>query len=160
MNKTFSRLTVLAGLLLFLLSFPESSRSEFERVLPAAISQVEIFSLEPFPRWDLLKKHFHGVAVLGMTRVRSAEEISALIAAFQRDVAEGRSVAHCFHPRHGLRIVSSQGTIDVVICFECSAAHIIRGETETTVAIDRTSGPLFDEMLRRAGVKLSQKAAP
>ncbi len=124
-------------------------------------SKITLFSLDPdIQPARLFAKKFHGYRVLGQTDVTdhiSRERVAATITNAIRDF--NGLVAACFNPRHGVRIITPQGTTyDFVICFECNSVAIYEGEKSLPgVSITGTSKPL-DDLLRVAKIKLADPA--
>lgn len=62
---------------------------------------------------------FHGWPILkecSISPSNGAELLDELLS----DAASANSpLVDCFNPRHGLRVASSSGTVDYLICFEC-----------------------------------------
>jgi hypothetical protein len=75
--------------------------------------------------------------------------------AFRND---GR-VAACFNPRHGIRASREGKTIDLVICFECLQVYVYAEEGRQGSFLTTSSPqPVFDQVLREAGVPLAKGA--
>ena len=72
-------------------------------------------------------------------------------------VGLSRSVAACFIPHHGLRIKSSERTIDLVICFHCSQVQLFENGalSRESIQISRSPQQTFDDILRAASVPMS-----
>ncbi|MCX6848442.1 MAG: hypothetical protein NTY98_05945 [Verrucomicrobia bacterium] len=77
---------------------------------------------------------FHDYPVLGICKITAAAELEAVRKAVKALDAAGRQwsggIVMCFNPRHGLRVRSGGRTCDLLICYECSAAHIYRDDAE------------------------------
>jgi hypothetical protein len=92
--------------------------------------EIEIIALDPIIKFDENKKcippksAFHGFAILATARVTDTKEIQRLAESLGKAINAGKSSALCFSPRHALRIKKSDCDIDVVVCFECSAAQV------------------------------------
>ena len=92
--------------------FPDDSDQVFNRG-----EKVTLYSLEPKESIDGSGK-FHGYRILKETQIDGSSRQSLL----KRSLTNGMVGSHgaaCFNPRHGLRIVDGEKTVDVVICFEC-----------------------------------------
>lgn len=93
------------------------------------VKQLELYSLAPRGKDDSEPKQtqetFHGWRVLGKTTIPD----SRLQSKISRKLTEGLESQHggraaCFEPHHGLRIVTDEGTTDMVICFMCDQVNI------------------------------------
>ena len=139
---------------------PKRLLPEVAQALESA-SSITLLSLDPnIQDARPFTKKFHHYRVLGQTDVTdlgSQERVATAIKNAVRDF-NGLSAA-CFNPRHGVRIVTPQGTTyDFVICFECNSVAIYEGEERVpNVGITGSSAPL-DELLRAAKIKLAEPA--
>lgn len=119
----------------------------------------ELISLQPTQ--DESENGFHGWQVLGKTIVERSETRRDLVAAFRKGVQENKGIAAgCFQPRHAIRVVRGETTIDFVICFECMNVGVFEG-TKRGNGFHTTSSPqpLFDEVLTAADVTLAPKSS-
>ena len=67
-------------------------------------------------------------------------------------------VAGCFDPRHAIRVEADGGMHDFVICFECLQVYwYVDGERKDSSLASDSPEPLFDRVLREAGVTLAPK---
>jgi hypothetical protein len=119
-------------------------------------SQFEIFSLDPNSRGEKSESAFHGRRVLGKTAVEDAATRKKLVSALQQGVREhDGSVANCFNPRHGIRVVHEGATVDLVICFECyQVQSYAGGQSGSHFLVSRSPQTAFDQTLRDAAVPL------
>jgi hypothetical protein len=124
--------------------------------------RLELFSLEPEggrkppPKG---KETFRGWVVLGKTVVKGKAR-DELVAAFEAGVAESIGTgALCFRPRHGIRVQHGGKTFDFVICFECLQTQIYDGKGARLRGVLHSDSPqpVFDKVLRDAGVPLAKK---
>lgn len=160
---------VAAGLVVGCLAMP------FNRSLPAPVAaafdkpdEVVLYSLEPAAAKaagsttppDPTKETFHGHAVLGKTMIADTTVRRKLFTAFRRGVSDhDGSIAACFIPHHGLSIRSGTRTVDLVICFKCAQVQVFdNGKPTDTVLISTSPRETFNEVLRGAGVPLSEGA--
>ncbi len=118
-----------------LASCPASARADNE--LPKDVreafnkaTEFECYSLDPS---RVLKKndkdmYFHNWKVLGKTTLKGddAKKVRAAIDKGRKN-SDG-SVALCFNPRHGVRILHGKKTYDLLICYECHSAMIFEGD--------------------------------
>lgn len=98
---------------------------------------------------------FHGMspyAAVELDRV-SRTQVARAIEAAQSD-----AVAACFEPRHGLRVVNAEETLDLVICFQCLQIAVYRtdatGPFQPVGVLPITGEPsaLFNRLLEENGV--------
>jgi hypothetical protein len=116
----------------------------------------ELLSLDPDPEKKTRKDGFHGWKVLGQTLIKDAKVRKDLVAAFKKGVEENDGiVADCFIPRHGIRIKHEGKTVDLVICFQCLKVYLyVDGKREKGFLVTRSPQPLFNQVLKSAGVPL------
>ena len=69
-------------------------------------------------------KGFHGWPVLGEVSVPEKDREAFVEAVIAGAASNDSKRALCFDPRHGIRAVSKAGTVDLVICFECSQVQV------------------------------------
>jgi hypothetical protein len=130
MNR-FGSISVIAVIVLSGWSFgrdneiPKEAKEAFDKA-----AQFELYSLDPdrLASKDEKVDLFHGWKVLGKIVVKGADakKVRAAVEKGVRD-SDG-SVAACFNPRHGIRIVTDKKTYDLVICYECLSATVYQGE--------------------------------
>jgi hypothetical protein len=134
---------------------PEWARAALEKA-----DQFELLSLDPDRRQEKPKDDFHGWKVLGRTQVKDADTRKKLVAALKKGVgANDGAVANCFNPRHGIRAVHEGKTIDFAICFECLQVKAYAEEKrEGGFLTTGSPQPVFDQVLREAGVPLAAAA--
>ncbi len=82
-----------------------------------------VFSLEPVAG-PSDPKGFHGWPVLGQIGVDKKDREEFVEAVIAGAASKDAERALCFDPRHGIRAVSKDGTVDLVICFECSQVEV------------------------------------
>ena len=104
---------------------------------PVVPDQLTLYSIDgrDFPPGQKPKSDetFHDYPVLGKVDVKSAEARRVLMAALQDGLAQSDgTMAHCFWPRHALRIVEKGRTIDYVICFQCLQVMVFDGNSSET----------------------------
>lgn len=137
--------------------------------LKAGVGQLEVLDVNPF--WEKMKDLpseeplkpslglFHGHHVVGRVVVSQEAELGMVKQAI-RDIDHdgdhwGGSMAACFYPRHGIRLVRKDGAnLDLLICYECARADIFRGDRkEGTVYLgydvykDHATPELLDKVL-------------
>lgn len=100
---------------------------------------------------------FHGFDILGKLEIKNLEEKIILLNSLAKSIRDNPgSVAACFNPRHGIKFVTGNKSIDLVICFECSSAQVYginnnRGILLTGYANNAFNKILDDHKIRRAG---------
>lgn len=99
---------------------------------------------------------FQGYEVAGKTEIAEVRHQKELKGAFIREMA-GAKGAECFNPRHGLRVVSEEKTIDLVISFECNkfVTHFGNEKSEGAVNAQYLESP-FNQILQNAGVGVAK----
>jgi hypothetical protein len=112
---------------------PEYAKAVRERIadlraLLAKADQVDVFKLAPRPidaSKQGTKVDFHGYEIVRRVRVGKAEQRRELAAFLGKALSASYfSRAACFNPRHGLRVLGGQRTVDLVICFECNRIKV------------------------------------
>jgi len=123
--------------------------------------QMELLSIWPssvgFERPTLITAgEFRRYPVLGRAEISDASTRNELAHRLLQSIEESSGAQYlCFHPRHGLRVRKGDVELDLVLCFECSAARIHRGEALWTVALSRGTQPDFDRALKRFNIPLA-----
>ena len=67
---------------------------------------------------------FHQFPVIDKLQIDDPQDREGIMSAIQLGVDEGETPAECFYPRHGLRIITNETTIEYNICFECSHLEV------------------------------------
>ena len=151
-------LTTLAGIAVAIYPWRGMSWSA-SRALKNADS-YELFSLQPYLQWrDLSQPDFHGFQILGNTIVGDRETRGRLNSSFIAGTREADiSPFACFEPRHGIRVVRNGKTTDFLICFTCKQVQVWTGDdaNHEYFLVASTPQPVFDEVLKKAGVPLPQ----
>jgi hypothetical protein len=103
---------------------------------------------------------FHGFVVLGKAALKKdAEGVSGLKDALYAAIEKSGLPARCFIPHHGIRAVSGEKTLDLVICFTCSYMDIYVGGERLgeRLVIAKDPFPAFDKALATAEVPLGKR---
>lgn len=103
---------------------------------------------------------FHGFVVLGKTSLKKdAEGVGALKDALYAAIEKSGKPARCFIPHHGIRAVSGEKTLDLVICFTCSYLDLyVNGERfGERLVIAKDPFPAYDKALEGAQVPLGKR---
>lgn len=102
-------------------------------------------------------KVFHRYPILGRVEITSPEERIRLLSAFAKGVRENsNSLANCFNPRHGIRIVSETTTNDFVICFECLQVQAYGFNGGRNFLTSNSPRTVFDDFLKKYHIKRAQ----
>ena len=123
-------------------------------------SEFQLFSLDPYNRdTDPKQNRFHHFVVLGSTDV-SASDRHQIVEALIAGVAESDgSLALCFEPRHGIRVIHADKRYDFVICFECLQIYWYTGDDmNSTILTSGTPLEAFNRVLTEASVTLADPA--
>jgi hypothetical protein len=136
---------------------PEGARAALEEA-----DQFELLSLDPNPQPEKSGDDFRGWKVLGRTPVGDSDTRKELVAALTKGAGESDGmVAGCFNPRHGIRATREGEAVDLVICFECLQVQVYAGAGRAgSFLTTRSPQPVFDRVLREAGVPLAGAAGP
>ena len=100
---------------------------------------------------------FHGFPILGEVEVKNATDRVALIDSLVKGIEKSDgTVALCFNPRHGLRVMTNSRQFDVSICFECFRIHTynFNGPREITTTSDPNK--LYDSLLDKYHLQRSK----
>jgi hypothetical protein len=132
---------------------PDAAKAILEKA-----DEFELYSLDPDRTKEKPKDAFHGWKVLGKTAIKDKKDRERVLAAVFKGVADSDgSVAACFNPRHGIRAVKGETTVELVICFECLSLEIWQGEKRSTALTAHTPQPALDKVLKDAGVTLPKR---
>lgn len=89
---------------------------------PADAGDEEV---EDYLEEKVTDEHFHQFPVETMTTLTNGAEARKVVRAVVAGMRRWGNESACFDPRHGLRIVSSQGKVlDVVLCFSCGWVEV------------------------------------
>ena len=125
-------------------------------VVPLA-EELTLYSLDPDDSPPKDAELFYDYRVLGKVVITDPQERRDIVMAINRGIAEEREQFVCFDPRHGLRIVSNNKTIDYVICFQCGNYYEFPATSPHSRSISPLPLPLLNAVLKRAGVPLNPK---
>lgn len=135
--------------------FPKDVRDAFDKA-----KEFELYSLDPSRAVKKNEKDsfFHDWNVLGKTTIKGANARNALAAIDKGRKESDGSVAACFNPRHGVRIVHDKKTYDLVICYECLSATIYEGDKRVGSFLTvRSPEKVLTRMLADAKVPLPKE---
>lgn len=109
---------------------------------------------EPKPN-TTLKEKFHRYTVLGKTRIVDSAIKARLIRALYGGIDEGGSAGIiCFNPRHGIRVVRGEQTVDLLICFECQKIYAYTNSSSGRAYTSGSPQKIFDSTLVDAKIPL------
>lgn len=113
--------------------------------------QLTILALDPSQMGEIgAEGYYHDWKIVDERPV-PIERAGEIAGALEKAVEEGEEIGlgnACFNPRHVLRTVNGNDTIDYVICFECSAVEVCRGSrTLSKHLITSSAEPLLDSLL-------------
>jgi hypothetical protein len=133
---------------------PADARAILEKA-----ARFELLSLDPKTHDEDPTIGFHGWKVLGKAVVDDAAIAKKLVVALKQGAEESDgAAAGCFHPRHGIHVTHNGKSADFVICFECLSVNLyVTENAEDGFQITRSPQPVFDEVLKKAGVPLAEK---
>lgn len=99
---------------------------------------------------------FHGYSVLGEAEIRDPKERVLLLRELYSGIEQaGGDVPKCFNPRHGIRAISGNETVDLVICFQCFQIQT-HASCGRDVLTSRSPESAFDRALERAGLPIAK----
>jgi hypothetical protein len=137
---------------------PKEAREAF-----AKATECELYSIDPArlpEKNDEAKKAdlFHGWKILGKTTLKG-DDVKKVRAAIEKGAKDSDgSVAGCFNPRHGVRIVHDKKTYDLVICYECLSATVYSGEERIgSFLTSHSPGKTLNKVLSDAKVPLPKE---
>jgi hypothetical protein len=114
-----------------------------------------LFSLEPFSG-PSDPRGFHGWPVLGQVAIDKEDREAFVDAVIAGAASNDSKRALCFDPRHGIRAVSKAGTVDLVICFECSQVEVFySGGSSDYFIPNSTLHETLSARLSKAGIPVA-----
>jgi hypothetical protein len=127
------------------------------RSFDGAVDSMTLYSLDgdydPIHGKPWKGEMFHEHPVLGKTDIASAADRRAILAAVKQGIAQSNgTIAECFWPRHGLRLVQNGGQSDYVICFECLQVYEYTDGQWTHKPTTKYATGLLDEQLEKADI--------
>ncbi len=105
-----------------------------------------IDSMEYVEKGSKKKTIFHDFAIRGQSQIKQPEARRAILDALYTGLGKGE-LTSCFNPRHGIRVVQGNKTVDLVICFECQHLYIHDEHGKRLVPIIRFSQRALDQAL-------------
>jgi hypothetical protein len=102
-------------------------------------------------------KLLHRYPILGQVEVTSPQEKASLFGALSKGVRESTgTLANCFDPRHGIRVISSKATNGFVICFACLQVQAYGFEGGQYFLTSSSPGTVFNGFLSKYNIKQVQ----
>ena len=133
-----------------------------EKIPPSKV-KLFLYSLNPRPVFgektpENSEKVFYRYPILGRIELTSAEEKRRLLESFAKGVSESDgTVAMCFNPRHGIRIITGTATNDFVICFECQQVQACNFDTANSFLTSGSPGNVFNQFLDEYHIKKAER---
>lgn len=124
--------------------------------------EMELLSLDPEHRDEAKPGEAYRRKVIGKTTVTDRKTRGTLLAALDHAMPQhnlGRK--SCFDPRHAIRVRHQGKTYYLSICFECDHVYVyVDDEIDGALYFETSqiAEPVFDAVLRDAGVPLAEKA--
>ncbi len=90
--------------------------------------------------------------MLARVSVKDKETRAAVVAATLKGIQESDgSIARCFEPRHGIRVVHEKKTVELLICFACSQTEVfVDGKGIGTAPTTRSPSATLNKVLPKA----------
>ncbi|QDV45434.1 hypothetical protein Enr13x_53130 [Stieleria neptunia] len=111
-------------------------------------------------------ERFHGFAILGKVEILDVERRNAILSSLRNGIHNGDGrMKKCFFPRHAIRAIQDENSVECLVCFECGQMKIwSTGPSISTlpVILEQTSSDpqkVFDETLRSAGIPIARYLA-
>lgn len=129
-------------------SLPSSAVGILESAEQFQIYRLEPYGAEPPKPGETV---FHDHVILGQADVKDSATKEKITSIVNRGIRQGGTQAKCFNPRHGIHAVRAGKTVDLVICYECSAVEVgENGQWSTLVTGDVQSD--LDAAFKAAGI--------
>lgn len=152
-------------------AFPDNTRDIFEHSdkfillslagMEASLpTPFELTSFIPASNANLLTgSMFHNYRVLGQTEIQNKGVREHIRAIYDDGITDKSFSSACFSPKHGIRAVKNGQTLDFVICFHCSLAHVYLNNKQVAgYHFGSIHRPDFDAILADANVPLARKS--
>lgn len=104
---------------------------------------------------------FHGYPVLGKVETGQSPHRADILESLHRGIFGESTVKRCWDPHHGIRAVSGQRVLDLVICFTCECMHIFAdcdSDEYQWAAIGTAPESVLNDVLSAAGVRLGKRS--
>lgn len=145
-----------------LLEIADDRKVVAERLMQIAkeIRVCEVWSLDPNVTIDpetpptRIGERFHDFQVIARKELKATEDIQSLLFAVTLAIAQGpEETGDCFAPRHGLRLHTKQGFLDVVLCYQCLNGRLFDGENQFYFSTSKEPETEFDAIFTKLGLK-------
>jgi hypothetical protein len=100
---------------------------------------------------------FHRYGVLGQADINDQNLKAQLVKALYNGINQTGDESGCFNPRHGIRAVRGERTVDAVICFECSRVEFYEIGSRNPQLISYEPQKVFDQALNGANLPLGKR---
>lgn len=101
---------------------------------------------------------FHDYPILGKLQIGTPEQRMHLMNQLTDAIKKSDgTMAKCFWPRHGIRVVDNEKTVDYLICFECLQFHVYEDGKDERKAITRDPQEPWNRLLTAAGITLAKE---
>ena len=124
-----------------------------------ATKSVELYSLEPWFDPETEETQWHDVVLLGHVAL-SLEDTKLAVAQLETAVRgwDGQN-PECFDPRHAIAVKSGAHSYELVISFDCQSMEVYRdGALVDSLHLTNTPA-VFDKLLKKNNLPLSQSSA-
>lgn len=123
-----------------------------------------LFSIEPFPGGQAPSTNtFCGRTVVGRLAIKRPETRASLMDALDKGIRAipppppgiPAPLPDCFFPRHGIRAIKGDETIELLICFECSQVQVSSNKNRSWFFMtDNKPASTFNGVLKRNHIAL------
>jgi len=119
--------------------------------------QFQIYRLEPYGEAAKPGETvFRGHVIEARAEVKDAQSKAKITDIVNRGIRRGDTQAKCFNPRHGIHAVRAGKTVDLVICYECSAVEVGENGVWSTMTTADVQSDL-DAAFEAAGIPPSKE---
>jgi hypothetical protein len=129
--------------------------------LMANADALTLFSLLPDPHSKSSgADRFHGYPVLGKVEVGASPRRAEILEVLHRGIFGDSIVKRCWDPHHGIRAVSGEQALDLVICFICECMQVFAdcgSDKYEWADIGTAPESVLDGVLSAAGVRLAKR---
>ncbi len=104
-------------------------------------------------------KYFHKFPILSKIEIiYNNDKIDFINQLYDNISNADYSVARCFYPRHGIRIINENDTWDWVICFQCGFARVYKSSQKHFYEINLKDNPkYFNDLAISSGMSLNER---
>ena len=87
---------------------------------------------------------------MGKLQIMNPKKRTSIVAALIKGIENGKEMAKCFWPRHGIKATKNGKTVEFVVCIECSQLEIHSGFRLQRKAIAPDPQAVFNKHLTDA----------